>query len=574
MAGRIPDHFIDELLERTDIVSLIESHIPLKKAGKDFQANCPFHSEKSPSFTVSREKQFYHCFGCGAHGTAISFLMNYQNFEFREAVSELALSAGMEVPTGSNLAPSNSRQSIFPILEKACVLYERSLRNFEGQAEAVNYLKSRGITGLIAKKFRLGFAPKEWRYVLDNMLKDNVTETDLERAGLIVSNDKGNRYDRFRGRIVFPITDHRKRVIGFGGRIIGEGQPKYLNSPETTVFQKRRALYGLEQALANKNLKEVLVVEGYMDVIALNQFGISNVVATLGTSVTTEHIERILNHTSVIRFCFDGDDAGVSAAWKALETSVSKLEGDRELKFRFLPSGHDPDTAVREFGSETFLDKGKTYSFSDYLLLTLAKELDISTDEGRTRLIAKAKPYVTKIPDDGHKNLVIKRLAEETRFDEKVIRRNLQQTYSKKTEPNHDLRRYSSRSLQEQTLALLLQNPQIVGFLDDTICEFLEEHLDGCEALLSVRTKIKGGATTTAALLERYRGDRAESAFKELVSINLGRLAENLETVAKDAVARLVSKAEEERYRKITRIPLSKLSSEQKEILRNYKRSD
>jgi DNA primase len=574
MAGRIPDHFIDDLLARIDIVDLIESHLPLRKAGRDFQALCPFHGEKTPSFTISREKQFYHCFGCGVHGTAIGFLMNYRNLEFREAVEELAQIAGLEIPQEARRENVANTRDLFVVLEHARKHYEDQLRHADDRGRAVDYLKGRGITGKVAKQFQLGFAPDGWRNLFDALIASGSTESQLERAGLAIRRDHGGHYDRFRDRIMFPIHDRRGRVLGFGGRILDQGEPKYLNSPETEVFHKGRELYGLHEALAAGQLDNLIVVEGYMDVIALNQFGLTNAVATLGTAVTSDHLDQLFRHTPAITFCFDGDAAGKRAAWKALEISLSRLEGNREVRFSFLPDGHDPDTAVREFGADGFIGAARNFSLSDYLLDSLKAEIDTATSEGRTRLVASAKPYLRQIPDDTHRAIGAKLLAEETRFDEDLIRRELGFTASRaRARVNSGpLDRYTSRTLLEQTLALLLQRPDLARCLDHGCADFLRAELEGCATLLAVWEIARGGVASTATLLERFRGDVQEATLLELSALDLNISDSALETEMTGAIARLRTRAEGQRFAHIKAIPFNQWSAEQKAIVRDYKR--
>ncbi len=353
MPGAIPQHFIDELLSRADIVEIIGRRVPLKKAGREFQACCPFHNEKTPSFTVSPTKQFYHCFGCGAHGSALSFMMEYDRLSFPEAVEELATSMGLEVPREAGFAQGPDHRPLFDILERAAAYFAQQLRQHAQAAQAVEYLRGRGVSGEVAADFRLGYAPPGW----DNLLQalgggDDSRIRLLREAGLITEQD-GKRYDRLRDRIIFPIRDTRGRVVGFGGRLLGDGKPKYLNSPETPVFHKGRELYGLFEARqADANPARLLVVEGYMDVVALAQFGISNAVATLGTATTSDHLEKLYRATPELVFCFDGDRAGRDAAWKALQTALPLMREGRQARFLFLPDGDDPDSMVRRIGQE------------------------------------------------------------------------------------------------------------------------------------------------------------------------------------------------------------------------------
>jgi len=414
MAGRIPSDFIDALLARIDIVNLINGRVPLRKAGKDYQACCPFHDEKTPSFTVSPQKQFYHCFGCGAHGSAITFLMEYERQDFREAVEELAQQAGMQIPTdGEAVRTGPDPRPLYDLLDRTAALYRCQLRQHPQARRAVDYLKGRGLTGEIAAGFGLGFAPPGWDFLLGTLGGSAPVREHLLQGGLVIEQD-GKRYDRFRDRIMFPIRDRRGRVIGFGGRVLGDEQPKYLNSPETPVFHKGRELYGLYEAQqANRKLERLLVVEGYMDVIALAQFGITYAVATLGTATSAEHLRQLLRSAPELVFCFDGDRAGRDAAWKALETALPLATGRQQIRFLFLPDGEDPDTLIRRIGRDEFEQHLRTAApLSDVLFDRLADQVDMSSLDGRARLATLAKPLLDKVPSGVFRDMLGKHLAD------------------------------------------------------------------------------------------------------------------------------------------------------------------
>ncbi len=401
----IPQSFIQELLNRVDIVDVVERHVPLKKAGANYQACCPFHSEKSPSFTVSPSKQFYHCFGCGAHGSAIGFLMEYSGLPYPEAIEELARSAGMTVPR-EDFTPEMAQRrqqaaSLTEVMARAANHYRQQLKK---SPRAIAYLKGRGLSGEIAARFGLGYAPDGWQSLRDAF--DDYEAAALNECGLVIDadpsdgRDKGRRYDRFRDRIMFPILDGRNNVIGFGGRVLDRGEPKYLNSPETPLFSKGRELYGLAQARnAIRDDGFVLVVEGYMDVVALAQFGVGCAVATLGTATTADHIHKLFRQTDRIVFCFDGDRAGRKAAWRALESVLTELTDGRSASFLFLPTEHDPDSFVREHGAERFRQLAlSAQPLSEYLLHELEARCDTRSAEGRAQLVTEAKPLVTRVP--------------------------------------------------------------------------------------------------------------------------------------------------------------------------------
>ncbi|MDF1529985.1 MAG: DNA primase, partial [Sedimenticola sp.] len=414
MAGKIPAHFIDELLNRVDIVDLINSRVQLKKTGKDYQACCPFHSEKTPSFTVSREKQFYHCFGCGAHGTAIGFLMEYDNLGFVDSVEELAARAGLEVPREAGGDSGPDYRPLYESLDQTTRYFQWQLRKHPDATKAVNYLKQRGLTGEISAEFAIGYAPPGW----DNLIKQQgQSEKELEllrKTGMISEPEDDKCYDRFRDRIMFPIRNHRGQTIAFGGRILGDGKPKYLNSPETVVFHKGKELYGLYEARkALRKIERLMVVEGYMDVVALAQFGIRYAVATLGTATSTEHLEKLFRTTSEVIFCFDGDRAGRDAGWKALETSLPLMRDGREARFLFLPEGEDPDTLIRKEGQEQFEQRiAQSTPLSSFLFDKLESEVDMQSLGGRAKMAEQAKPLLAKLPAGLFREMMHKRLSE------------------------------------------------------------------------------------------------------------------------------------------------------------------
>jgi DNA primase len=410
----IPQDFIQQLLGRVDIVEVVDRHVKLKKAGQNYSACCPFHGEKTPSFSVSPTKQFYHCFGCGAHGTAISFLMEYNGMGFRDAVQELAEGVGMTLPIEANreqsLEKARVSASLGEVMSAAMQFYRRQLK---ASPVAIEYLKSRGLTGEIAAKFALGYAPDDWQGLKGAV--EDYTSSALKDCGLVIDSDEGRRYDRFRDRVMFPILDQRGNVIGFGGRVIGKGEPKYLNSPETPLFEKGRELYGLFHAKrAIRDHNTVIVVEGYMDVVALAQAGVENAVATLGTATTPMHVEKLLRLADNLVFCFDGDKAGQRAAWRALEQSLPVVQDGKEVRFLFLPAEDDPDTFVRRLGKDAFLAEVKNAKpLSVFLLDELRSQVDATSDEGRARLMTLAKPLIGQVTAPALALMLRRKLADE-----------------------------------------------------------------------------------------------------------------------------------------------------------------
>ena len=393
----IPKNFIQDLLGRLDIVDVVERYVPLKKAGANFVACCPFHTEKSPSFTVSQTKQFYHCFGCGAHGTAIGFVMEHAGMGYVDAIEELARSVGLEVPherpaTGDVYA--KAAPDLYEVMQIATRYYREQLKLSQ---PAIDYLKRRGLSGEIAAKFGIGYAPDGWQNL--SAAFPDYQSTTLNETGLVVSGEDGKRYDRFRDRIMFPIVNVRGQVIGFGGRVLEKGEPKYLNSPETPLFEKGRELYGLFQAQkAIRAAQQVLVVEGYMDVVALAQHGVEYVLATLGTATTPYHVQKLLRLCENVVFCFDGDKAGQRAAWRALENALPHLQDGKRISFLFLPEEHDPDSFIRELGAHAFEQRvQEAMPLSSFLLREITGDLDLRSQEGRNQLLQRAKPLLTAI---------------------------------------------------------------------------------------------------------------------------------------------------------------------------------
>ncbi len=422
MAGLIPQSFIDDLLNRSDIVEVVSSRIQLKKAGKNYTACCPFHKEKTPSFSVSPDKQFYYCFGCGAGGNALGFIMDHDSLEFPQAVEELAKRTGMEVPREESGPGRKPRQPVdsplYPLLESAADYYRQSLKGHPARKAAVEYLKGRGLSGVIARDFGLGFAPPGWDNLMKHLGGDALQQKAMIDAGLLIENaETGRSYDRFRDRVMFPIRDSRGRVIAFGGRVLGDDKPKYLNSPETPVFHKGQELYGLYEARkANRDLDEIMVVEGYMDVIALAQQGLRNAVATLGTATSDEHLKRLFRIVPSVLFCFDGDAAGRKAAWRALESALPNLQDGRRARFLFLPEGEDPDSLVRSEGTDAFRARilQQAQPLADYFFQQLSEEADPRSLEGKAHLATLAAPLIEKIPGNNLRALMRQRLGEIT----------------------------------------------------------------------------------------------------------------------------------------------------------------
>ena len=529
MPGMIPKKFIDDLLSRIDIVDVIDARVPLRKAGKDYKACCPFHEEKTPSFTVSQDKQFYHCFGCGVNGSAIKFLMDYEHMSFPEAVKDLAQRAGVTVPHDSQYSEDKPdiTAPLLDVLGQADRFYRRMLREHPQAHEAIDYLKRRGLTGEVAADFGLGFAPDGWDNLLKAVGTTEESRTALLAAGLLVKKDAGGYYDRFRHRVMFPIHDHRGRLIGFGGRVLDQGEPKYLNSPETPLFHKGRELYGLYHARdALKRTGRALVVEGYMDVVALAQFGLDYAVATLGTATTRDHLERLFRYVPEVVFCFDGDRAGREAAWRALENGLPVLHEGRQVSFLFLPEGEDPDTLVRKEGAADFGARLKAATpLPDYFFQHIADQVELNRLDGRARLVELARPHLSKMRPGVLRQLMVARLAELSHLPVAELSRLLE-TGDRPMTPTaqRDIRRPAAGqarpSLVRTAIALLLQHPELARKVADAGGEFRAlEGRPGVELLFDMfqllreRPDIK-----TGFIIEHYRDSEHQRALEKLLA--------------------------------------------------------
>jgi len=582
VAGRIPQHFIDELTERADIAEIVGLRVPLKKAGREYKACCPFHSEKTPSFTVSPQKGFYHCFGCGAHGTALGFLMDYERLEFVEAVEELAQSLGIEIPRDEQTEQRAPLAPVFDVLTKAADLYRQALKD---HPRAVDYLKKRGLDGETAREFSVGFAPPAWDFLLRQFPDTDETRSVLLSAGLIMPRDGGGHYDRFRDRIIFPIRDSRGRVVGFGGRVINEGEPKYLNSPETAVFHKGRELYGLYEARRmQRKLDQVIVVEGYMDVAGLACHKVNNAVATLGTATTPEHLRRLFRATPEILFCFDGDRAGRDAAWRALQTSLPELREGRQVKFLFLPDGEDPDSLVQHEGAEGLHKRAaQALTLSDYLLQELKKQADTQTMDGRARLAELTRPLLDQIPPGIYRELLIDRLASEIGMSNERLADLLTGSggpaeRSAKPPPrarHHARTSGNRRSLARRAIQLLINYPAIGSEMPATP-ELAQVDQRGT-ALLGELLEITARSPdiSPAGLMERFR-DRSEGAHLQALLAEeepLGAKAAARELA--DSLIRILETGDRQRLEALsTKAGTTSLSQAEKDEMRALRRCD
>ncbi len=545
MAGLIPQNFIDDLLDRTDIVELIDSRISLRKSGRNYSALCPFHKEKSPSFSVSPDKQFYYCFGCGAGGNAIGFVMEFEHLDFRAAVEELARKSGLEVPQESQ--PANPEQqkkqkSLYQQLDRATHYYQQQLRGHPQRQIAVDYLKKRGLTGEVAKSFAIGFAPPGWHNLENALISSEEDKKQLIDAGLLITKDQSeDTYDRFRERIVFPIRDSRGRTIAFGGRVLGNDKPKYLNSPETQVFHKGRELYGLYEARqASNRLTRFIIVEGYMDVISLAQFDIHNAVATLGTATSKEHLIKLFRTVSEVVFCFDGDAAGRQAAERALENALPCMEDGRQIRFMFLPEGEDPDTLVRKEGKVGF-DKQITLakSLPDFFFDCLLQQIDTSSLDGKARLSKLALKKMQSLPNGMLRQLMIEQLASLTSLSVSQLEHFSERT-PKQTNDDYDspLEQYAAEDTQnrptpqrrrsnqqrvlspvEQAIALLLHLPTLAKIISDEQLHELE--IPDSRLLLDLVKLLKESPSiTTGGIIGHWQGVDDQEGYREIARLS------------------------------------------------------
>lgn len=572
--ARIPDAFIDDLLARSDIVEVVGTRVPLKKQGREYSARCPFHDERSPSFTVSPTKQFYHCFGCGAHGTAISFLMNYDRMEFLDAVEELAKRAGMEVPRDAAQKAANPEtQSLFNALDAAQRFFVKQLA---GNDEAELYLDGRAVDAQTRERFGIGYAPASFSALKDTLGTDERRLNLLEKAGMFSRNERGHVYDKFRHRVMFPIHDRRGRVIAFGGRVLSkDDSPKYLNSPETPLFHKGRELYGLWQVRqANQKITRLIVVEGYMDVIALFQHGLPEAVATLGTATTPEHAELLFRNAPDIYFCFDGDAAGRRAATRAMESVLPRMKDGRQAFFLFLPDGEDPDSLVRDEGREGFDARLRTATpLSQFFFDELSADVQLHTLEGKGRLAERAKPYLGQIPDGAFGDLMRARLTELTGVGVRIHNSApqthvpVQRAHTRKKEINAP-----KRSLVRSAITLLLQKPAL-GLEAELPYAFAGLRQPGVPLLIELLDVVQMRPDiSTGALLELFTEREEAASLHKLAISEIPGDDANWQAEFDDVLAQLIKQTLMQRIEeiqlKIREVGISGLSAEEKDALR------
>jgi len=551
MAGLIPRQFIDDLLARTDIVELINSRVPLKKAGKNYQACCPFHTEKSPSFSVSPDKQFYHCFGCGEHGNAISFVMEFDRLDFVDAIEEIASLQGMEVPREENKQTpaqqkqyqqaQQQKQDDYQVMEQISRFYQHQLKASTDKDIAIKYLKSRGLTGEIAKRFGMGYISDNWDGMMNVFGQGHAAAKQMVDLGMAIEGDRGRPYDRFRGRIMFPIRDKRGHVIGFGGRVLEDGTPKYLNSPETRIYHKGHELYGLFEAKkANKNLQRLVVVEGYMDVVALAQHGVDYAVASLGTSTTPEQLQTLFRTVNEVICCYDGDRAGREAAWRAMDNALPLIRDGISLKFVFVPDGEDPDSLIRQKGQAAFeqiLDSAQP--LSKFLFEQLMSQVDMNSLEGKAALIDSFQPFINKLPESILKDSIINELANNFGTGGEQLATKLSQSSNQNTPANAPQNNRTKVTPARLAIALLLNNPHLVNSLSD-INALQHINLPGIPLLNSLLEQCKQNPQMNSAqVLEYYRDTEQGAQLSKILCWQHHIEPENAEDVFLDSIEKL-----------------------------------
>ncbi len=573
MKGRIPQAFLDEVLARTDLVELIDSRVPLKKSGSNYSACCPFHNEKTASFSVNQDKQFFHCFGCGISGNAISFLMEYDRLEFLDAVDDLASTLGLEIPREAGTSEVPVSSDLYDLMSEASQYYQQLLKKNVDDGKGTAYLKKRGLSGEVARDFGLGYAKNEWDGLLKALGGSAERQQKLVEIGMLIKKDNGNCYDRFRERIMFPIRDRRGKVIAFGGRILDSGEPKYLNSPETPIFHKGRELYGLFEARqANRKLKNILIVEGYMDVVALAQFDIRNAVATLGTATNEFHLQQLFKVVNELIFCFDGDKAGLAAAWKALEISLPLIRGDRLVRFMFLPEGEDPDSMVRKIGKEAFIEQQQqAQPLSQFMFEHLKQDTDLSMPDGRSSYVARIKKLLDKVADPVLKELLIAELGERVHLPANQLSQAMNiskpEAQQKRVNPKG---KQSSITPMRMVIGLLVQYPELAKQVTDS--QWLNHVSQPGAPLLKAMLEMlqQNPHLTTGALIEHWRGTDEHRQLTTLANWqHLITDQNNVVTTFCDAIDKLFTEIRYKRLNElISRQKQKNLSEDEKQELK------
>ncbi len=574
MSGRIPRQFIDDLLVRVDIVDVIDSHVPLKKMGANYSARCPFHNEKTPSFSVNRNKQFFHCFGCHASGNVISFLMDFNHLTFVEAIEELATLCGVDIPYEKNSHHTEPQQKnklidLQQLMQQIATFYSQQLKQHQKKDIAIDYLKGRGIHGETARDFMLGYAPEDWQ-----ILSSHFDTQLLCEAGMLAFKNN-HYYERFRQRIMFPIRNKRGHVIGFGGRILKDDpkQPKYLNSPETPLFHKGNEVYGLYETLKhNARPTRILVVEGYMDVVTLAQYGVNYAVATLGTSLSATQLQLLFRSSPEIILCFDGDKAGKEAAWRAMDAVFSVINDNRQVRVLLLPVEHDPDSLIRVEGVDAFTQRiEQAQILSDYFLAHFQETLNLGSIEGRAKLVNQAKPYLLKLADCFFKEMILKKLQELSQFDIAPTLKKDSLAASQSTQKPHSPQPKNTRhSLERLTLAMLVQYPKLIKKMQSNPIDWNTLDFSGIGIFKAIVQTIQTHQPdTTAQLLEFYRGEPEDKMLNALAALPILVSEQAVEAEFSGALNQFIVQAKQTRLEKLLAQETAVgLNDEEKTILR------
>lgn len=571
MSGHIPSHFIDDLLNRVDIVDVIDQRVALKKKGREYNARCPFHSEKTPSFTVSPEKQFYHCFGCGVHGSAIGFLMEFERLDFVDAIEELASQAGMTIPRESVTTTPRIDKTLYDVLQQAADIFQRQLREAPDATRAVEYLEARSLSGEISAEFAIGYAPPGWDLLGTALRQQGINNQQLVDAGLVIAKQGGGHYDRFRDRIIFPIRDRRGRVIAFGGRVLGDDTPKYLNSPETAVYHKGQELYGLYEARKSlRHLQQLVVVEGYMDVISLACSGIRYAVASLGTATTAAHLDCLFRASSTVIFCFDGDRAGREAAWRALTNALPLITSGRQVSFMFLPDGEDPDTIVHKEGADRFTQRlNQATPLSQFFYDGLSAKINLSNIDGRSLLIDEARPLLNKLPAGAFRYMMIDKLATIAQINPQKLTTLIHSAGEISSPGVVRHKTHHNVSPVRKAIRLILEAPQLALSVD--VQKFGSLQLSGVSLLCQIIETVQSSPhITCGALLERWRDHQDGEHLIKLMRTPQTVPSEGFEAEFEGAINRLTQRAVEQKIDHLLQKQSrnSNLSTEEKQELK------
>ncbi len=568
MPKKIPETTIDEILKRTDIVELIGSYLSLKQAGKDYVGLCPFHNEKTPSFSVSPQKQLYYCFGCGAGGNAIRFMMDLNGTSFIETLEDLGKRVGINLTKIKGKSEETSYQKLYDIMNLANSFYNNQLRTSNTKELPIEYLKNRGLSGEVAKKFQIGWAPPGWNNILNHLTKQAIPNNLIMNSGLI-NESRGKKFDRLRSRITFPIKNRRGQVLGFGGRVVNNDKPKYLNSPETNIFHKGSTIYGIHEATIGQKISNLIITEGYLDVISLSQAGLTGVVATLGTAITKDQLNLLFRETEHLIFCFDGDKAGKNAGIKACRLSLEMLSDNRQVDFCFLEEGDDPDQLVKKVGAEEFFNHTKKHQIHDLLINSIKDELNqSSSDAQNVRLVEKAKPFINQILGQNQKRMAIKKLASTTSFDEQILYKEIVKPI--KFSPKSKLGQFSNKPLTERLANLLIQYPDLTKFINSEDLGFLKKLVNNSRNIKTIvdLTEIYRTKPTTAGDIFNYLQESNLSKDPLFSALPLSRADAEKELI--DGIAKLREKTIHLEISEIYKIPFERWTDEQKEIVRKF----